>query len=38
MEDKTHIVAKFHRTDIVICSHFRKGKTLSYCQIDMVHF
>ena len=22
---ETHIIAKFHRTDIVICSHSREG-------------
>ena len=27
---KTHVIAKFHRTDIVICSHSRERKTLSY--------
>ena len=27
---KTHIIAKFHGTELVICSHFREGKTLSY--------
>ena len=26
---KTHIIAKLHWTDLVICSHFREGKTLS---------
>ena len=29
-KDKTHIIAKLHRTDLVICSHYREGKTLSY--------
>ena len=27
---KTHITAKFHRTDLVICSHSGEEKTLSY--------
>ena len=26
----TGIIAKFHRTDLVICSHSRERKTLSY--------
>ena len=30
---KTHIIAKFHRTDLVICSHSREGKTPFYNQI-----
>ena len=33
------IIGKFHRTDIVICSHSddsREGKTLSYSQINTV--
>ena len=29
-KDKTRIIAKFHRTDLVIYSHSREGKTLSY--------
>ena len=33
---KTLIIAKFHRTDLVICSHSREGKTLSYSQINTV--
>ena len=33
---KTHITAKFYRTDLVICSHSRERKTLSYSQINMV--
>ena len=32
---KTHIIAKFHRTDLVICSHSREEKTLSYSKINM---
>ena len=35
---KPHIIAKFHSADLVICSHSRKRKTLSYRQINMVHF
>ena len=31
---KTGIIAKFHRTDIVISSHSREKKTLSYSQIN----
>ena len=27
---KTCIVAEFHRTDLIICSHSRDGETLSY--------
>ena len=27
---ETGIIAKFHRTDLVICSHSREGKTPSY--------
>ena len=27
------LIAKFQRTDLVICSYFREGKTLSYSQI-----
>ena len=30
---KTSIIAKFHRTDLVICSHSREGKTPSYSRI-----
>ena len=26
---KTHIIAKLHRTDLVICSYSREGQTLS---------
>ena len=33
---KTRIIAKFHRTDLVICSHSRNRKTLSYSQINTV--
>ena len=25
--DKSHMIAKFHRTGLVICSHLRKGKS-----------
>ena len=34
---KTCIIAKFHWTDSVICSHSREGKTLSYSQINMIN-
>ena len=27
---KTYIIAKFYRTDLVICRHFREEKNLSY--------
>ena len=27
---KTHMLAKFHRTDLVMCSHSKERKTLSY--------
>ena len=30
-------MAKFHRTDSVICSYSREGKTLSYNQRNMVN-
>ena len=33
---KTCNIAKFHRTDLVICSQSREGKTLSYSQISMI--
>ena len=33
---KTGIIAKYHRTDKVICSHSREGKTLSYSKINTV--
>ena len=32
MKGITRIITKFHRTDLVICSHSRVGKTLSYSQ------
>ena len=34
---KTRIIAKFLRTDLVICSHSRKGKNPSYSQINTVY-
>ena len=34
---KLAIIAKFHRSDLVICSNSREGKTLSYSQINMVN-
>ena len=36
MKGKTHIIAKFLRTDLVICSHSREGETLSYSRINTV--
>ena len=30
------LIAKFHRTDLVICIQSREGKTPSYSQINMV--
>ena len=33
---KIGIIAKFHRTDLVICSHSRGTKPPSYSQINMV--
>ena len=33
---KTRTTAKFLRTDFVICSHSREGKTPSYSQINTV--
>ena len=33
---KTRILAKFQWTDLVICSHSREGKPLSYSWINMV--
>ena len=33
---KTHIIAKFQRTYLVICSHSREGKTLCYSRINTV--
>ena len=37
-QGKTCIIAKFNRTDLVICSHSIEGKTPSYSQINMVKF
>ena len=34
----TPFIAKFHRTDLVVCSHSREVKTQSYSQINMVLF
>ena len=36
MKGKTGIIATFHRNDLVICSHSREGKPLSYCRINKV--
>ena len=33
---KTSIIAKFYRTDLVICSHSTEGKTLSFSRINTV--
>ena len=33
---ETRITAKLHRTDLVICTHSREGKTPSYLQINTV--
>ena len=35
-KSKTRIVAKFHKTHLVICSHARVRKTLSYKRIHTV--
>ena len=34
---KTHTIAKFQRTDLVICSHSRRCKTPSYSWINRIH-
>ena len=36
MKGKTRIIAKFHRTDVVMSSHYREGKSLSYSPINTV--
>ena len=36
MKGKTHIIAKFLWTDLVICSHFREGETPSNSRINTV--
>ena len=33
--DWVKLIAKFHRTDLVIFSYFREGKTLSHSRINM---
>ena len=33
---KTHNTAKFHRADLVICSHSKERKTPSYSKINTV--
>ena len=33
---KTHITAKLHRTDLIICTHSREEKTPSYSPINTV--
>ena len=35
---KTHSKAKFYRTDLVICTYSREGKTQSYSQKNMVEY
>ena len=35
---KTCIIAKFHKTDLAICSYSREGKTPSHSRINMVCF
>ena len=35
MKGKTHIKAKFHRTDLAICSHSREGQTPFYGKINI---
>ena len=30
------LIAKFHRTDLVICCHSREGKNLFYSRINMI--
>ena len=37
MKDKTHIIANFLWTDLVISSHFREGETPSYTRINTVY-
>ena len=36
MKGKSHIIANFLGTDLVICSHSREGETPSYSQINPV--
>ena len=36
MKDKIRIIAKFHRTDLVICSHSRERKPPSYSRRNTV--
>ena len=33
---RVKLIAKLHRTDLIICSHSREGKTLSYSHINTV--
>ena len=33
---KTHIIAKFHRTDLVVGSHLGEGQTPTYSPINIV--
>ena len=34
---KPHIIAKFHKANLVICSHSGEGKTLFYSQITVAY-
>ena len=36
MKGKTHIIAKFLISDLVICSYSREGETPSYCRINTI--
>ena len=38
MKGKIRIIAKFHRTDLVICSHSRERKPPSYSRRNTVHY
>ena len=38
MKGKIRIIAKFHRTDLVICSHSRERKPPSYSRRNTVYF
>ena len=37
MKGKIRIIAKFHRTDLVICSHSRERKPPSYSRRNTVY-
>ena len=34
---KTHIIAKFHMTNLVTCNHSIEGKTLSHSQMNTIN-